>query len=379
MKRFVVFIVMISFMILVLSMGIIRISSATDIKVRTGFTFDWWKSNADTGLEAIEGSQFYIPIRIGTQHKEFSFDILIGYINTNVDLSDGGSKSLSSILDTKVNCAYEISGKLPLDVLLGLDLNLPTGRTDLTTDDLFLVVDPELVSITKFGEGFNLNPTLSLAGEWGDWTAGIGLGYDWRGEYDYSSQIQDYDPGDIINFITESSYDFCLNWQGRFFTEFARFTKDKIGDEDWYQEGNFLLLGLGLNYYQAQWDTDFTLRSIIRGKSKWIQEGAVSIISTEDKNSHGDEWIADFALRYSLNDRIRFNSSFEFLWADENDYPSDSPIFIGKKQKLSLGVGTIALFASYLEGELKIKGFYLNGEDRDYRGISIIARLTTNF
>ena len=101
------------FLILVLSMGIIRISSATNIKVKTGFTFDWWKSNADNGLEAIEGSQFYIPIRIGTQHKELSFDILTGYSTTNVDLSDGGSKSLSSVLDTKINCAYEISGKLP--------------------------------------------------------------------------------------------------------------------------------------------------------------------------------------------------------------------------------------------------------------------------
>lgn len=383
MKRFIVFMIMVFFMILVLSEGIIRISSATDIKVRTGFTFDWWKSNANTDLvtseEAIEGNQFYVPIRIGTQHQEFSFDILIGYINTNVDLSDGGSKSLTYVLDTKINFAYEILGNLPLDVLLGLDLNLPTGRTNLTTDELFLVVEPDLVSITTFGEGFNVNPTISLAGEWGDWMSGIGLGYNWRGKYDYSSEIKDYDPGDIINFTTETNYDFHLNWQGRFFSEFALFNKDKVGKEDWYQEGDFLLLGLGLNYYQAQWDADFTLRSILRGKSKRIQEEAVPIMSTEDKNSHGDEWIADFGMRYSLNDRTRLNSSVEFLWADENDYPSDSLIFVGKKQKFSIGVGASTLFASSLEGKIMLKGFYLNGEDRDYRGISIIAQLTTNF
>jgi hypothetical protein len=370
-------------------------ATATEIEARTGLTFDWFTSsnghrmaNGGQAAEATKGYQFSIPVKIEMDFPKFSADILTGFAKTQFKISDGEKRSLADSLDTKLNLAYPVSGQmpfqLPFDILLGLDFNLPTGRTNLKEKDLALLSGQDLVSITTFGEGLNINPTISLAKEWENLSAGFGLGYDWRGKYDYSSTLKEYDPGDIVNFTTQLNYDFLTNYQTRFFADYAYFNKDKVKGEDYFQESGFFLLGLGLNYNQPRWDVKADLQNILRGKSKLVKEEALTIpaipaFSTEDKNSHGDEWIANLSWRYSLSDQTSLNSLMGFLWADENDYPSSNLMYIGKKQKLSLGVGASRKINTRIDADVLVKGFLLNQNDRNYQGISLITRLTTPF
>ncbi|MEW5801069.1 MAG: hypothetical protein AB1847_03085 [bacterium] len=363
------------------------ICSAAEIEARTGLTFDWFTSSGhspadDQPKEATKGYQFTLPVKIGLTFSDFSIDILAGFANTQFTLSGGGTRSLATSLDTKLNFAYPVSGQLPLpfDLLLGLDLNLPTGRTSLKEEDLVLLEGQDLVSVTSFGEGLNLNPTVSLAREWENWAYGFGLGYVFRGKYDYCSTLKEYDPGDILNFTAQLRYDFLSRYQARFFTDYAYFSKDTVKGKDSFQEGDFFLLGLGITYNQSAWDVSANLQSILRGKSK-LAEGAAytPALSTEDKNSHGSEWIAGLSYRYALNTRTSLKPQVEFLWADENDYPSQDPLYQGKKQKFSLGVGASRQISSRFDADVLVKGFVLNQNDRDYEGISLTALLTALF
>ncbi len=53
-----------------------------------------------------------------------------------------------------------------------------------------LAIDSDLVSISGTGEGFNANPTLTLAEVWRTiGLGGIGIGYLVRGKYDYSEEL----------------------------------------------------------------------------------------------------------------------------------------------------------------------------------------------
>ena len=103
----------------------------------------------------------------------------------------GSSDSLSCIIDTKANFSYEIVDKFFADLIFGLDFNLPTGKTKLNLEQQGLVLDPDLVAISRFGEGFNVNPTITMAKVWNNFAAGIGVGYLWRGEYDYSEAVHE--------------------------------------------------------------------------------------------------------------------------------------------------------------------------------------------
>ena len=356
------------------------VSSAVDINIQTGGSFDWWKDNKD-----LKGFQVYVPLTIEAQHKTLSLGVLTGYTYTNFKASGQDSQFLSTILDTKVNLSYGLLGKLPVDILFGLDLNIPTGKTDLKQEDLVLIMDPDLVTINTFGEGFNVNPTLSISKEIRNLVIGAGVGYLWRGKYDFSTDIgmKDYDPGDMLNANAEVRYYFSDNLYTRVFGGYVWFTKnDKVESEDFYQEGNLSLAGIGLNYAKPKWDTGLTVRGIFRGKSKFINTGGW--LSTEEENSHGIEWMGDLYFRYFIDKKTALKACLQGLRIEKNGYPVGSSYYIGQRRKLSLGLGGSKALSKVLKVELDVKGFLMHDDEarfpefrsaRDYKGFSAMLML----
>lgn len=352
---------------------------AIEYEVRTGFNYDWWESN-----NRDKGSQIYTPVRIGTEYKNFSFLMLTAFTNTESKPSTARDHSLSCVIDTKLNFSYTLLDKLPVAMLFGIDFNIPTGKNDIKEKKLDVIMDPDLISITRFGEGFNVNPTISIVKEWQNLAAGFGIGYLWRGEYDYSTTIHDYDPADILSITGELMYDFLPDWRIDFFCEYADYGKDEVDNHNYYQEGDFFLIGFGIDHFRTNWDASLTVKTIIRNKSKFQEESRGLV--KEDKNSYGDEWIADIACRYYLNKKTTLKSLISFLWIDENDYSNASPLFIGNREKGSIGMGIARVLTAAITGEFNVNGFYIDDErnwyhdsDRTYKGFSTELRLTGNF
>jgi hypothetical protein len=359
----------------------VSISSAAEVGVQTGFNLDYWADNNDS-----KAVQAYVPVEITYSRKNYSLGILTGYANTHVELTDKGDRTLSHALDTKMNFSYEISKELPFNLLFGLDLNLPTGKTEFKQEELVLIMDPDLVSISSFGEGYNINPTISAAREWGNMVAGIGIGYLWRGEYDFSDSVEDYDPGDIINTTAEVRYFFSPVWNGRVFGNYVWYGKDRVGSEDFYREGDYYQLGLGLNYIRTKWHAGLTVRSIIRDKSRTQDAGGG--LSTENNKSRGDEWTGDLSLNYQLDDETTLKSFMQGLYISRNDYSPEEPRFVGRREKYTIGIGASREFTRQLEGGVTLKGFTMRDAEanfpearsgRSYRGVSFIVNLTTRF
>jgi hypothetical protein len=416
-----------SFVLILLWCGTV---SAFEMTAGTGFIFDWWKDTEDN-----RGRQFYTPIRLEARHGGASLSLLTAYGYTHFDgisqpslfflnPSIKDDRSLTHLLDTKLNLSYEILGKLPVDILLGIDFNLPTGKTDFRARDFAVIMDTDLVSINNFGEGFNINPTLSLARELGNWVLGISAGYLWRGKYDFgfieetpffSRRIKDYDPGNIFNSNAEVRYYFSSNWQARLFGNYTRYGKSDWKQQDIFffatdsreirhQEGELYSLGLGLHHTRKKWDADLSFRGIFREKSKFTESqfvfpiGEVISFSTEPKNSHGKEWVGDFVLRYFLDDKTTLQSHFQALLIQKNDYSSNPSIFsvetnrfVGRREKYSLGFGATRKLGKHFEAELFAKGFLMHDEEaffpefpffrseRNYKGFSLGGQLVYRF
>jgi len=332
---------------------------AVDFTADTGFQYEQWKDDDDR-----KASQFHIPVTINAEQGKYSVSVLAGYAVTDIDLSDGRSESLSGILDTKLNLSYELTERLPVDLLFGLDFNFPTGTTDFMQEELILIMDPDLISINNFGEGFNVNPTVNAVKVWGDWVGGFGLGYLWRGKYDFSENFPDYDPGDIINATTEVRYYFLPEWNARAFGYYAYYGKDKVGGEEFAQEGSHYMFGVGLNYDRMEWSAGITGRGVFRDKNK-LQETAGGLF-TEDNNSQGDEWICDVYGTYNVNDDTTLKATLQGLYIGANSYAASSPRFIGSRKKGTLGLGAARKFVQGIEGELLLKGFVMSDEETNF-------------
>lgn len=368
-----------------------------DFKVNSGINFDWWEDTKGN-----KARQSYLPLSLEAQYKDFSLGLLTGYAYTHKDPYIGSDRSLGHVLDSKVNLDYEIIGKLPIDLLIGLDLNLPTGKTNLKAKDQILIMDPYLISINTFGEGFNINPTLSLAKEWRRGVLGLGAGYLWRGKFDFgylteeyysTIQIKDYSPGDIFSLTAEIHYDIFPHWRSRIFGNYAYYKESKWkesnrdiwGTNELYRhtlkEGELWLIGLGLNYNRKKWDFDLSLKGIFREKNKYdyredwsyypgygwyVELYNLPILITERKNSHGDEWVGEFALKYLFDEKTTIKSIFQTLFITSNDYPSFSPNHQGRRERYSLGFGATRKILPSLNGEIYFKGFIMHDGQRSY-------------
>jgi hypothetical protein len=352
---------------------------AAEVDTRTGMQFNWWGSDEDDS-----GMQFIIPVSVASSYKDVSLELLGGYVFSQVNPDGGKRRSISQAADTKLNVSYGVYDRLPFDVLFGLGFNLPTGHTDLSRSEAVLIVPPDLFPIPTFGEGLNINPTITVAKDWGRFIAGAGIGYTWRGEYDYSSLYPDYDPGEVLTLTGEAGYDITERIFGKIYGQYISYAKDTVDGDDFYQEGDVKLIGLGLTYDRETWNVGFNLAGILRGKSK-VQQGLA--LPTEDHNGHGNELNTGITYRYHTDPKTTVRTSLELLLIAENDYASTSPFFVGKRQKVTLGCGFDKTLAENFTGSVGIEGFIMDdeknwyhpGEDVTYRGIGLSAQVSKRF
>ena len=358
-----------------------------DFNAQTLLNYDWWKDN-----DGNKGMQGYVPLKIEARKQDFSLNLLTGYAYTQHKTSLGETRSLSHSLDTKVNLSYEIIDKLPVDLLIGLDFNLPTGKTNLKEKDLDLIMDYDLVSINRFGEGFNVNPTLSVAKQFGKWVGGVGIGYAWRGDYDLSKNIQDVDPGDIFTLNAEMRYFFSPQWNARLFGKFVWYNEaswkfiDPIISDDFWREGNHYNIGMGVNHIQKKWDAGLSLQGTFRGKAKFKSDTIG--LTTEGDIERGDEWLGNLYFRYFLDDKTTLKSNFEYLYRDKNYGSPPLTYFIGRRDKYTLGFGAVRVLSDHFQVEGHLKGFYMHDKERsdpepqgsrNYRGFSVGLQLLYKF
>ena len=351
------------------------------LSAQTGCHYSAWQSDNGTS-----GSQWYTPLTIDGRFDRFTLRLVSAYLSAGYSSDTDGSQSVATLVDTKANFSYELIKILPIDMLFGLDFNLPTGRTNLDVDELALIMDPDLVPITRYGEGFNVNPSFTLGKTWRNWQAGASIGYTWRGTYDFSTFAQDYDPGDIISLAAEAQFRLSPAWRLRGFGGYAYYGTDTVGGETYYQEGNFIMAGAGAAYAPGKkWKIDASLAGILRGKSHFGD--ASSTILTEDQNSQGNELMVNIGAGFFPAAKVTLNTRLSYLWMGENGFDDNSPFHKAGRQKYALTAGMGYQFTDKFQADLTLTGFWMNegpswdhpDETITYQGGSAMVLFTYSF
>jgi len=356
-------------------------SRAAGLSVESGVQHEYWEDTRDSS-----GSQTLIPLRIEWNRGDATIGLLTGATHAEVESVGSADRSLTHTLDTKLNLSYIVQGKLPVDLLFGLDLNLPTGKTDLSAADLALIRDPEIATITTFGEGVNVNPTLSFAKETGPWSAGMGIGYNVRRSYDVSAEagLTDYDPGDILSLNALVQREIFGDYVLRIFGKYSRFGKDRLRGSDFYREGDYGMAGIGVSRAGKAWEADVNLRGTFRGKAEILSGGS---LVTEAERSRGDEWSVEAGVRHAIREDTRLSGSVRGLVVTKNGYPGGSPRHNGSKEKVSVSAGCDHTFPGGMSGGIVLKAFLMTEEtqavpqfleERTSRGIAAAFRIGWN-
>lgn len=336
-----------------------------------------------------EGTQVCVPVSLSAQLNDWSFDFGTSFRHSQAENSSDQDETLSGASDTTTRIAYHKPGLLPFDVLFALDLNLPTGKSDITREEAGLFSDTDLFPFKAFGEGLNINPSIILANTWGKWKAGFGVGYTFRGEYDHSSDLKKYDPGDIFLMTGEAGVEISDALEAGLYFEYGFFGKDKQNGSDYYQEGDFLVSGGNIVMKKTKWDLLLNLEMILR--TGWVNDDELialksnGLVSTTDQNM-GDEIKAKLAYRRLLTDRSSARGVLEIARLDKNDRAETDPLYFGKRNKIRSGVSFAHAFSPVTQGEIGIDMFfldadksYLNTTDTTYKGVTLAVNVTRIF
>jgi hypothetical protein len=162
---------------------------------------------ATSGADSVlieSASQFSVPVAVtlpfGTR---WSVDLSTAYASGRVRLGNGGEYALSGITDTRVR----VTGRLTDALILTLGANLPTGHTDLDSDEfnaLRILAAPALsFQVPTIGSGFSGTGGMVIAKEVGGWALAFGTSYEVRGGYSPGAVaagifVDDFNPSDAF-------------------------------------------------------------------------------------------------------------------------------------------------------------------------------------
>jgi hypothetical protein len=141
-----------------------------------------------------KGMQVYTPFAaqlIGRPSDDLKLAFLArwGYVSSRQSTA-GLSGSVSTFTDTMLSGTATYFGWAGVQPFVSLNINAATGKSVLLGNSAYARMDPDLVDIATFGEGWNIGPTVGVNMPLTTaLVASFNVGYTFRGRYDRESAI----------------------------------------------------------------------------------------------------------------------------------------------------------------------------------------------
>ncbi len=357
----------------------VRPAAAQEWTVRTGAHVDAWSGSGQNG------HQILAPFGLSFDTPDWGLSVRGAYGNSERNPGDSPSGSITGFTDTTLSGYYRLTAG-QWEIQAGLDLGLPTGVSRLRADQFPAIQDEDLVALDRFGEGFDINPTIVVFRSFGGFGVGAGLGYLRKGEYDPTRDTpgDDFDPGDELTAALLG--DFYVADTVRILARgsYTYFTADQRGGVKVFREGDEFDFRVSAEWRPEPWYVVLTLRDIVRLKGE--RQDATGRLVTEARNSNGNDFRAGVTVGYILNDAWTIEGSAAVRHVEANDYPAGDPLRDGGRTKYAFGPSvtwgptrTFSIAAGVAYFILDAKQSPIFPRDSTFHGVHADLRITYRF
>jgi hypothetical protein len=323
-----------------------------------------WRDN-----KGRSGHQFYQPYEFNYVHKDTEFSLQTGYVISSYQ--SGTEGKVSTWTDTLLSVARENTHD-KYSVRYNIDINLPTGKSKLNGTNA--IMSDDLVALSRFGEGWNYTPGISVSrkiGQEDTWT--LGTYYSFRGNYTYDGSTPNgrIDPG--------GAWGKFLRWQHagqqwQFVGELAHtnFGRTQEGNVD-YREGSQLDAKLTYNrvlspdrsillYYWHSTENPYS--------SSDPAAAGIEGTSTLHNQYFGTVWSKD------LPNNRTFRIAAHMMRSSGSAYDPLTDLAVNGRSKYSGGLGYDIAFTPERKLSLDIERFYMKDDSpaTSYHGYNIYLR-----
>lgn len=334
-------------------------AAADQWTARTGVHVDAWSADSSSGQGS--GSQVLVPLGIWYDTPRWGASARGSFGTANHDLDGVSTDSITGLTDSTVSGYYRLRAG-ETEIRLGLDMDLPTGVSRLKTRQIPAVMDEDLVALQRFGEGFDINPTVIVYRSFGQWGLGGGIGYLWTGEYDPTKDIpsDDFNPGDELSASVVADVFLGDVWRLLGRIAYTYYSRDERGGVETYREGDELDLGATLEWRPEPWWASVTLRDIYKFKAERLN--AAGQLADEAENSFGNEVRGNITVGYILDEMWSVRGMVDVRYVAANDYASSDPLYDGGRFKVAIGPGVTWSLGRTLAVDGSVRYFYLDSE-----------------
>jgi hypothetical protein len=346
-------------------------TAATSV-VEQDFKFVTWEGTRGTNIfkpEHGEGTQFYASLT-GAMSVNLANAALwelaakTGYVWSHHG-TQGQEATYDGPTDTVLAAKVTIGGFTNVSPFLSVNMNVPTGESFLPGQRRFVRMDPDLVELGAYGEGFNVNPAVGFTfAPTATFTLSPSIGYAWRGKFDREGGFTT-----LFNNGTTSGDDLTITRVGvdpgnalqASLTSVAKIGTSTVeGSFTYVSQSEVSVNGVpvgqtGAGYVASvravypvsqKLSLDLSGGWSFRERNKVPQTppsttlpfGGGDLIE-EAKNSNSNVLIAGLQPIYALTDQLALWMNYSFLWRDQNSYDIIEDRFIPGRVKHSLGLG----------------------------------------
>ena len=326
-----------------------------------------WRNNfspPDTsGVGPGRGWELYIPFAMqltGKPVDDLSVDFVArgGWVKA-AQTTTGLSGEVATSTDTVMSVNAIYLGWQGIQPFVALSTNLPTGKSALFGTQVNARMDPDLVEISTFGEGFNLGPSFGLnIPITGSLLITTSVGYTWRDAFKRESAFPVFPPGvnpalvaNLIDIIPTATINPGENITATAAINYGMgsFAIGMTGSASWesptiitdtpiFRPGLRYLLALQSSYkWPENWGiTELTAAVAHSNRNKVLRREATEL-ALEDLNSNSNVYRIGLQHLFPVA-QFQVGPTGSVLYRDHNGYNATTLQFVPQKKRWAAGM-----------------------------------------
>ncbi len=321
------------------------------------------------------GSQVYAPVAFALQwvpDEQWKHEVTLrgGYASSSQDaptaLAPSQIGSFGSVLDTTVGWRVTYTGIDGFVPFWALNMNLPTGRSVLIGPARFARLDPDIVDMPTYGQGFNVGQVFGAnipisANQLLTVSIGHTLNGSYlRDNYDFATLtdiVETFKPSD--SYSANLDYAFQIDKVALTLGALAIFNgPSSVNNALFFQAGTTLGLTASAVIPWNDWSKLALNASVTSSERNWVQNG-LGGLAAEAFNSNSTS-LSLAGVQSFTADRWTFGFGANVLWRDRNSYDPVDVSYVSAKTKF--GVEGSAGYKVGKKGRLtaKVEKFWVN-------------------
>lgn len=298
-------------------------------------------------------------------------------VSENLTPLDSGR--VSGFSDTVAGVTLVMEASPTFQPFITLDLNIPTGITALKGSDKSAVMDPDLVDLVRFGEGFNVNLSAGavfLISET-SWSVTAAIGWNMRGAYVADGDTGElFDPGDQLTALLRAQY-LSDTIYGAVSVQYFDEDVSTIDGFDYFNPGDQIEVNAEITYVLDEVQSvSASVFYTTSGRNAYHNFFSDAVIE-ENVDGNGDYVFGQIAYSRVLSETVSATIAATYGVRTENDYVAADDLFIPSRSYWNIRAsadwtlpGGWVLAGDVGYGGVHDDGTVLVPDDRDYETIS---------